>query len=234
MSITTNILKDYGFNDEEVKDFDLYYRILIEWNKKINLTAITDEAEAATKHFVDSVSALSCGLFIEGAKIIDIGTGAGFPGLPLKICRKDLDITLVDSLNKRINFLNEVISSLGLSGINAIHSRAEELARNKEHREKYDICVSRAVANLSSLTELCMPFLRLGGYFISLKGPKAAEEVALAKKAINLLGGELVEIKNYDIGETDLNHNLVIIKKVKPTEKRFPRNAPKPIKDPIT
>ena len=140
---------------------------------------------------------------------------------------------LLDSLNKRINFLNEVISALGLSGIETVHARAEELGRNKAHREKYDICTSRAVANLASLTELCMPFVKVGGYFVSLKGPKAEEELVDAKKAIELLGGEFVEIKNYSIDETELDHNLVIIKKVKPCDKRFPRNAPKPIKEPL-
>lgn len=233
MSITENILTANGFSEETAKEFKKYYELLIEWNEKINLTAITDEREAALKHFVDSIRPLDCGLFFEGAKIIDVGTGAGFPGLPLKIFRPDLNVTLMDSLNKRINFLNEVISGLNLSGVETIHSRAEELGRDKNHREKYDICVSRAVANLASLTELCMPFIKKGGYFISLKGPKATDEVNDAKKAIELLGGEFIEIKNYAIDETDLDHNLVIIKKVKDTEKRFPRNAPKPIKDPI-
>ncbi|MBR3933752.1 MAG: 16S rRNA (guanine(527)-N(7))-methyltransferase RsmG [Clostridia bacterium] len=233
MSITTDILTATGFNEETANKFDTYYKLLIEWNEKINLTAITEEREAALKHFVDSVKALDCGLFAENAKIIDVGTGAGFPGLPLKIYRDDLKVTLMDSLNKRINFLNEVISALNLTGIETIHARAEELARNKAHREKYDICVSRAVANLASLTELCMPFVKVGGYFVSLKGPKAEEEVEAAKKAIELLGGEFVEIKNYAIDETDLEHNLVIIKKIKPCEKRFPRNAPKPIKEPL-
>lgn len=233
MSITKEILINNGFTEEQAENFDTYYKLLIEWNEKINLTAITDEREAAHKHFIDSVSALKCGLFAPKAKIIDVGTGAGFPGLPLKIYRDDLEITLMDSLNKRINFLNEVIDTLGLKGAEAIHSRAEELARNKNHREKYDICVSRAVANLASLTELCMPFVKVGGYFVSLKGPKAHSELEDAKKAIELLGGEFVEIQNYAIDETDLDHNLVIIKKTKPTEKRFPRNAPKPIKEPI-
>lgn len=233
MSITTDILENHGFESKTAQEFDTYYKLLIEWNEKINLTAITDEREAAFKHFIDSVSALECGLFAEGAKIIDVGTGAGFPGLPLKIYRKDLNVTLMDSLNKRINFLNEVITELKLPGIEPIHARAEELGRNKAHREKYDICVSRAVANLASLTELCMPFVKVGGYFISLKGPKATEEVEEAKKAIELLGGEFIEIKNYAIDETDLDHNLVIIKKVRPVEKRFPRNAPKPIKEPL-
>ena len=233
MSITENILTANGFSEEVSKEFKKYYELLIEWNEKINLTAITEEREAALKHFVDSVHALDCDLFFEGAKIIDVGTGAGFPGLPLKIFRPDLKVTLMDSLNKRINFLNEVIGELNLLDIETIHSRAEELGRDKNHREKYDICVSRAVANLASLTELCMPFIKKGGYFISLKGPKAKEEVIEAQKAIKLLGGEFVEIKNYAIDETDLDHNLVIIKKVNETEKRFPRNAPKPIKDPI-
>ncbi len=233
MSITTEILEKNGIDKILADKFDKYYKLLIEWNEKINLTAITDEKEAALKHFVDSICALDCGLFFNGAKIIDVGTGAGFPGLPLKIIRDDLDVTLMDSLNKRINFLNEVISSLGLTGIETVHARAEELGRNKNYREKYDICVSRAVANLASLTELCMPFIKKGGYFISLKGPKASEEVKEAKKAIELLGGEFVEIKNYAIDKTDLEHNLVIIKKVRLTEKRFPRNAPKPIKEPL-
>jgi 16S rRNA (guanine527-N7)-methyltransferase len=233
MSVTTEILEKNGIDKISADKFDKYYKLLIEWNEKINLTAITDEKEAALKHFVDSICALDCGLFSKGAKIIDVGTGAGFPGLPLKIVRDDLDVTLMDSLNKRINFLNEVIASLGLNGIETVHARAEEMGRNKNHREKYDICVSRAVANLASLTELCMPFIKNGGYFISLKGPKAAEEVEEAKKAIDLLGGEFVEIKNYAIDETDLEHNLVIIKKIKPCEKRFPRNAPKPIKEPL-
>lgn len=233
MSITTDILINNGFSESVAKDFDTYYKLLIEWNEKINLTAITDEREAAFKHFIDSVSALDCGLFDENIKIIDVGTGAGFPGLPIKIVRKDIKVTLMDSLNKRINFLNEVINELGLEGIETVHSRAEDMGRNKAHREKYDICVSRAVANLASLTELCMPFVRVGGYFVSLKGPKAEEELKDAGKAIELLGGEFVEIKNYAIDKTDLDHNLVIIKKVKPCEKRFPRNAPKPIKEPL-
>jgi len=233
MSITTDILEKRGFDSKTSMEFDTYYQTLIYWNEKINLTAITDEKEAALKHFVDSVSALRCNLFKENMSIIDVGTGAGFPGLPIKICRKDLKLTLVDSLNKRVNFLNEVISKLGLGDTYTIHARAEELGKNKDHREKYDICVSRAVANLCSLTELCMPFVKVGGYFVSLKGPKAKEELIEAKKAIEMLGGEFVEIMNYDIDETELNHNLVIIKKIKPTPEKFPRNAPKPIKNPI-
>lgn len=233
MSITTDILIKNGFETQTAILFERYYKLLTEWNEKINLTAITDEKEAAYKHFIDSVSALESGLFKENARIIDVGTGAGFPGLPLKIYRNDLEVTLMDSLNKRINFLNEVIGDLGLCGIHTVHSRAEELGRDKSYREKYDICVSRAVANLASLTELCMPFVKVGGYFISLKGPKAQEEVNDAQNAIRLLGGEIEEIRSYRIAETELDHNLVIIKKRKPTDSRFPRIAPKPIKEPL-
>ena len=218
MSITENILAANGFSQEVAKEFKNYYELLIEWNEKINLTAITDEREAALKHFVDSVHALDSNLFFEGAKIIDVGTGAGFPGLPLKIFRPDLKVTLMDSLNKRINFLKEVIEKLKLSGIETIHSRAEELGRDKNHREKYDICVSRAVANLASLTELCMPFIKKGGYFISLKGPKAKEEVNDAQKAIKLLGGEFIEIKNNQkifllINYTPFQYQLLLLGK---------------------
>jgi len=185
MSITKDILTANGFSPETAEKFEKYYELLIEWNEKINLTAITDEKDAALKHFVDSVKALDCGLFFEGAKIIDVGTGAGFPGLPLKIFRPDLNVTLMDSLNKRINFLNEVVSSLNLSGVETIHSRAEELGRDKKHREKYDICVSRAVANLASLIELCMPFVKKDGYFISLKGLRRKKSLKMPKKRLS-------------------------------------------------
>lgn len=233
MSITTEIMLKHGATDAVAQKFDTYYKMLIEWNEKINLTAITDEEEASYKHFIDSISALECGLFQKNARVIDVGTGAGFPGLPIKLWRDDIELTLMDSLNKRINFLKEVISALGIDRVSTVHSRAEELGRNQGHREKYDICVSRAVANLASLTELCMPFVKVGGYFISLKGPKASEEADEAKRAIELLGGELIDIVNYNIDKTDLEHKLVIIKKVRPAEKRFPRNAPKPIKEPL-
>ena len=226
------ILADNNIESRAIDNFQTYYEMLVDWNERVNLTAITEEDDVAIKHFLDSLNAAK-GMVKDGMKVIDVGTGAGFPGLPLKIYRSDLEVTLMDSLNKRINFLNEVIDVLALDGVETVHARAEELGRDKKHREKYDICVSRAVANLASLTELCMPFVKEGGYFISLKGPKAEEEVADAKKAIELLGGKFIEIKNYAIDETDLDHNLVIIKKVRPTEKRFPRNAPKPIKEPL-
>ncbi len=233
LSIITDIMLAHGAAKECAERFDKYYKLLIEWNKKINLTAITDEREAALKHFVDSVSPIDCCKIKPGSKIIDVGTGAGFPGLPLKIYDSTLSVTLVDSLNKRINFLNEVISELGLTDVETVHSRAEELAKNKDYRESYDYCVSRAVANLATLSELCLPFVKVGGYFVSLKGPKAKEEIAAAKKAVSVMGGSLEEVVGYSVDKTDYEHNLVIIKKASPTPARYPRNAPKPAKEPI-
>lgn len=233
MSIITDIMETVGADEKKSKQFDTYYKMLTEWNEKINLTAITEEKDVALKHFVDCISPITQGKIEKGASVIDVGTGAGFPGLVLKIFEPTLKLTLVDSLNKRVNFLNEVIAELGINDVITIHSRAEELGRNKAHREKYDYCVSRAVANLSTLSELCLPLVKTGGDFISLKGPKATDEVAEAKKAIDVLGGEFKEIINYSIGETDYEHNLVVIKKKSPTPPQYPRNAPKPSKEPI-
>lgn len=233
MSITTEILNEYGVGSAAALKFERYYKLICEWNERINLTSITDETEAAYKHFVDCISCFKCGKIEKNSKIIDVGTGAGFPGIPLKICDNSLDITLMDSLNKRINFLNEVITSLSLSRINAIHARAEELGKNKKHREKYDVCVSRAVANLASLSEICLPFVRIGGYFLSMKGPKADEELKNGKKAIELMGGKVEDIFCYDISNEEYKHNIIIIKKVKSTPMTYPRKAPKPIKEPI-
>ncbi len=233
MSIITDIMTSHGANESVAQRFDTYYKMLIDWNEKINLTAITEEREAALKHFVDCICAFECGKIADGASVIDVGTGAGFPGLPLKIYNPTLKVTLMDSLNKRINFLNEVIAELGLSGVTTIHSRAEELGKNKAHREKYDVCVSRAVANLATLSELCLPFVKVGGYFVSMKGPKAEEELKTAAKAIELCGGKVEDVQCYAIEGTDYDHNLVVIKKVSPTPPRFPRNAPKPAKEPL-
>ena len=226
------ILNDNLNNKNIVEDFYKYYELLIEWNEKINLTAITDEDDVAVKHFLDSLNA-SAGMIKDGMSVIDVGTGAGFPGLPVKIANRDISLTLVDSLNKRINFLNEVISALGLTDVTTVHSRAEDLAVNKDYREKYDMCVSRAVANLTTLCELCLPFVKVGGYFVSLKGPKAEEELAMANKAIGILGGKLERIENYDLSDTDLSHNIVVIKKISHTPTKYPRKAPKPSKEPL-
>ena len=227
-----DILIKNSIDEKTAEDFYKYYLLLTEWNEKINLTAITEEDEVAVKHFLDSLNAAK-GIVDGGMSVIDVGTGAGFPGLPVKIANPDISLTLVDSLQKRIGFLNEVVSTLGLSNVETVHSRAEELGVNKDYREKYDVCVSRAVANLTTLTELCLPFVKVGGLFVSLKGPKAEEEVKEAKNAIKLLGGELIKIQSYDLSDTDLNHNIVIIKKISHTPTKYPRKAPKPAKEPL-
>lgn len=226
------ILGKNGIDESTCNDFYKYYELLTMWNEKINLTAITEENEVAIKHFLDSLNAAK-GIIEDGMKVIDVGTGAGFPGLPIKIAQKGISLTLVDSLNKRINFLNEVVSALRLDGVETVHSRAEELGVNKKYREAYDVCVSRAVANLATLCELCMPFVKVGGLFVSLKGPKAEEELASAKRAIELMGGEFVSMQPYDLSDTDLNHNIVIIKKISHTPTKYPRKAPKPSKEPL-
>ena len=206
---------------------------MTEWNEKINLTAITEEYDVATKHFLDCLSVFDYADFADGAKIIDVGCGAGFPSVVMGITNRNLKITMLDSLNKRINFLNEVINELNLKNLCAVHSRAEDLGRSKEHREKYDFAVSRAVANLASLTELCMPFVKVGGYFVAFKGPNVSEEIENAENAIKLLGGKIEKVENYEIPTTDLKHNLVFIKKISAVSSRFPRKSPKPIKEPL-
>ena len=218
-------------SDKQIEKFFDYMNLLLEWNEKINLTAITEPEDIILKHFVDCATILK--YIKDEDKIIDIGTGAGFPGIPLKILNEKLDITLMDSLNKRINFLNEIINKLDLKNIVAIHARAEELARNKEYREKFDIATSRAVANLSTLSEYMLPFVRKDGMVISMKGSNIGEEVKNAKKAIKILGGEIEKIDNFNLANTNNIRNIITIKKVVKTPKEFPRKAGKPSKEPI-
>ena len=218
-------------SDKQIEKFFDYMNLLLEWNEKINLTAITEPEDIILKHFVDCATILK---FIKDEdKIIDIGTGAGFPGIPLKILNEKLDITLMDSLNKRINFLNEIINKLDLKNIVAIHARAEELARNKGYREKFDIATSRAVANLSTLSEYMLPFVKKNGMVISMKGSNIEEEVKNAKKAIKILGGEIEKIDNFNLANTNNIRNIITIKKVVKTPREFPRKAGKPSKEPI-
>lgn len=218
-------------NEKEIKSFKSYMDLLLEWNSKMNLTAITKPDEVILKHFVDSCTISK--YIKKEDKLIDIGTGAGFPGIPLKIVNNDIHITLMDSLNKRINFLNEVIDKLALKNINSIHSRAEDLAKDKNHREAYDVAVSRAVANLSTLVEYMLPFVKVGGRCICMKGPNIDEELKCAKGAISKLGGKLKEIYNFNLGNTDNERNIVIIEKIMPTSTKFPRKAGLPSKEPL-
>lgn len=218
-------------NDEVLNKFWVYMTNLLEWNEKINLTAITDEDDMILKHFIDSLTILE--YIPEKSNVIDVGTGAGFPGIPLKIVREDINMTLMDSLNKRITFLNEVINKLGLKKINAIHSRAEELAKMPEHREKYDIAVSRAVANLSTLSEYMIPFVKVGGKCICMKGSNIEEELKTAKNAIKELGGEIEKVINFKLPDSDNERNIIIIKKVRNTKSKYPRKAGMPSKEPL-
>lgn len=207
-----------NFDEDKYNKFITYKNLLQEWNEKINLTAITEDEEVIKKHFIDCIKAFSENQFKEAKTLIDVGTGAGFPGLPIAIMREDLNITLLDSLNKRVNFLNIVKNSLNLTNVTTIHSRAEDGARNKELREKFDIATSRAVANMAVLSEFCLPYVKVGGYFIALKGPAITDELNDAKNAIGTLGGKLIEVIEVSVEGTDLKHNLVVIKSKRNTK----------------
>ena len=217
--------------EEQIEKFYNYMNLLIEWNKKINLTAIVEPKDIILKHFIDS---LTIEKYIKkGENIIDVGTGAGFPGIPLKIAREDLKITLADSLNKRINFLNEVINKLDLKNIETIHTRAEELGKNKKYREKFDIATSRAVANMSTLSEYLIPFIKVKGRCICMKSSDIDTELENAKKAINILGCEIESKDKFNLPNSDLGRSVIILRKVKNTPSKFPRKVGTPAKEPI-
>ena len=221
----------YKLNDRQKDQFSKYMELLLDWNEKINLTAITEKDQIVLKHFIDSLTISD--LIDNDSKVIDVGTGAGFPGIPLKIYNETLRITLVDSLNKRVNFLNEVIKELDLKNISAKHARAEEFARLNNQRECYDYAVSRAVANLSTLVEYLLPFVRVGGKCICMKGPNIEEELNNSKNALKLLGGEIEEVKGLVLPDSEMERKIVIIKKIRKTDKNYPRKAGMPSKKPL-
>lgn len=220
-------------NDQQISQFVNYFDLLVDWNSRMNLTSITEFDQVLKKHFVDSISLLSYESISSSSKIIDVGTGAGFPGIPLKILLPDTEIVLMDSLNKRITFLNEVISNLNLKNICAIHSRAEDLSRNNNHREAYDYCVSRAVANLSTLSEYCLPFVKLGGKFISYKSGDYDKELSDSKNAINILGGNILKVESFNLPDTDISRAFVFIEKVNKTTLKYPRKGALPKNKPL-
>lgn len=217
--------------EEMMSRFQRFSELLREWNEKINLTAITEPDEIELKHFIDSLTILQTGK-IKG-KLIDIGCGAGFPSFPIKIACPDVDVTLLDSLNKRVLFQNEVIKELSLTKVHTVHSRGEDGGKNPDHREQYDVACARAVSSLPSLIELCIPFVKVGGYFIAMKGSNAEEEIAASKKALKELNAEIETVITFSLPRSEDGRNIVVIKKLAKTLPKYPRNAPKPIKQPL-
>ena len=228
-------IEDFGIeaSDKMLADFQKYKDILVEWNQKMNLTGIEDEKEVFIKHFLDSISAVSKGYIKNGMSLIDVGTGAGFPGMPLRISLPDLKVTLLDSLNKRINFLQEVANQIDIDDIEFIHGRAEDFGKDENYRECFDIATARAVAGLPALMEFCVPFVKVGGHFVCLKGPNANLELEESKKAMEVLGIEYIEKIDIKLPEIDLDHNILVFMKVKNTPSKYPRKAGKVTKNPI-
>lgn len=235
---TIQFIKDAGalgvnLTNFQVQQFLTYYEMLKEWNEIINLTAITNYDDVMKKHFVDSMSLIKAYDVTKRSSVIDVGTGAGFPGLVLKIAFPELQMTLLDSINKRIQFLDAVIDKLSLSGVETIHGRAEDFAKLGKLREKYDLCVSRAVANLSTLSEYCLPFVNIKGLFIAYKSEKVFEETEVAGKAISVLGGKIKKQIEFQLPDSDIYRNLVVIEKSKTTPGKFPRKAGIPAREPL-
>lgn len=225
--------KNIALSEQQQQQFIRYYEILVEWNSFMNLTGITDFDEVLKKHFEDSLELVRVIPMDQQLTVMDIGTGAGFPGVPLKIAFPHLKVVLLDSLGKRVKFLNHVIEELGLQDIKAIHGRAEDFAKDAEYREQFDVVVSRAVANLASLSEYCIPYTKIKGKFISYKSGKIEEELEQAKKAISVLGGKVENVEKFLLEDSDMERSLVVIKKEKSTSKKYPRKAGLPSREPI-
>ena len=220
-------------NETQLQQFERYYELLVEWNKVMNLTAITEYEEVYEKHFLDSLAIVKVEDINKVESIIDIGTGAGFPGIPLKIAFPHLKVVLLDSLNKRINFLNTVIEELGLENVETLHGRAEDYAKKAEYREQADLCVSRAVANLSTLSEYCLPYIKVDGKFIPYKSGEITTEADEAKKAVSILGGNVKKILKFHLPDSDITRSFVVIEKKKATPKKYPRKAGLPSREPL-
>lgn len=225
----------FTLDDHQLEQLRIFFQNLVEWNKVMNLTTITEEKDVYTKHFLDSLSLLRSipAEKMKGRKLMDVGTGAGFPGLVLAIAVPKLQVVLMDSLNKRIRFLNDTLAKVGVTNAIALHARAEELARQKEYREQFDLVTSRAVANLSTLCEYDLPFVRIGGIFVSYKAEKAEEETKAAGRAISILGGKKEEVDQFTLPGTDYERSLIVVKKVRSTPGHYPRKAGTPSKEPL-
>ena len=219
--------------EEQKLKLEKYMEGILSWNEKVNLTNITDPAEFRIKHNADSLMCVDFPEFQSAKNIIDVGTGGGFPGIPLAVYAPDKHLTLLDSLNKRLRIIDELAGGLDITNITLVHGRAEDVARNREHREKYDLCVSRAVSNLATLSEYCLPFIKVGGYLLAYKGPGADQEVKDAEKALKTLGGSLVDIRETTMEEYGLDHRILVIEKVRNTPKAYPRKAGTPLKEPL-
>ncbi len=228
--------KEWGIDltESQIEKFNTYYHILSEWNSRMNLTTIEGEDEVWRKHFLDSLSIVKTNLPIEDKKVIDVGSGAGFPGLPIKIYWDSVQLTLLEAREKKANFLQETVDACKLTNVETIHARAEDYGVLEDYRETYDVCVARAVAKLPTLCEYCLPFVRVGGWFVAYKAKKAEEELATYKRSIQHLGGQLEEVISFTLPETDEQRKLIMIKKVKKTPLEYPRKAGTPERQPVT